>query len=173
MRIETASHADLPAIAALHAENWRREYAGLLPAEALQGRLAPYMARRWGAAALTGATVLVARAATDLAGFVALKPDHPDGLLVDNLHVAASARGRGLGRALMLAAAESAGDRPVWLLVFDGNHATRAIYRGWGGQEGPVFEDNILDTPIPARPVRWSSGRELGARLRQVARQAP
>lgn len=165
MRIETATDRDLPAIAALHAGNWRRDYSGLLPDEALQGRLGPYMARRWGAEALTGAEVFVSRQGRELAGFVALKPDHPDGCLVDNLHVAPSARGRGLGRALMRRAAERAGDRPLWLLVFDGNHATRAIYRGWGGQEGPVFEDSILDTPIPARPVRWHSGRELGLRL--------
>lgn len=165
MKIEIATGADLPDIAALHGANWRREYAGLLPGHALCDRLGPYMARRWGAEALMGAEVLVSRRAGELAGFVALRPDHPDGCLIDNLHVAPVARGQGLGRALMRAAAERAGDRPLWLLVFDGNHATRAIYRRWGGQEGAVFEDRILDEPIPARPVRWPSGRVLAGRL--------
>lgn len=165
MRIENATGADLPEIAALHAANWRREYSGLLPDHALRDRLGPYMARRWGAEALTGAEVLVARLAGDVAGFLALKPDHPDGCLVDNLHVAPVARGQGLGRALMRAAADRAGETPLWLLVFDGNHSTRAIYRNWGGTEGAVFEDRILDEPISARPVRWPSGHALAGRM--------
>lgn len=46
MMIRPATPADLPALAALHAANWRTDYAGLLP-EAVLGAQVPARRVTW------------------------------------------------------------------------------------------------------------------------------
>ena len=166
MMIRPATPADLSAIAALHAANWRADYAGLLPDEVLGAPLDARMAQKWHPAALEGPlSVLVARDASGIAGFVAFDPATSDGLYVDALHVAAVRRGFGTGAALLGAAARLARGRPVWLEVLEGNHPARAVYAAWGGVEGPVFDDTVLGASVPARRVTWADAAALAARL--------
>lgn len=178
MRLRSATAADLPAIRALHAANWRRDYAGILPDAALGAPLDAFMAARWSTRRLETARVLVARN-DGLAGFAAWEAEHPEGPYLDNLHVAPGARGRGLGRALMAALAselEAGGKSGLWLIVLEANHATRSIYRRLGGVEEEVFGDRILGVPVPALKVRWGSlapllgaGQAASARPSQAA----
>lgn len=166
MMIRPATPADLPAIAALHAANWRADYAGLLPDEVLGAPVDARMAQKWHPAALEGPlAVLVARDVPVLLGFVAFDPATPDGLYVDALHVAAARRGFGTGAALLGAVAGLARGRSVWLEVLEGNHPARAVYAAWGGVEGPVFDDRVLGASVPARRVTWPDGDLLAARL--------
>ena len=166
MTIRPATPADLPAIAALHAANWRRDYGHLLPAAVLGSQVADRMARKWTPAALDKPALVLVAAGAAPEGFVAVLPDHPDGLFVDALHVDAAARGRGIGAGLVAAALRScAPGRPVWLEVLEGNAPARAVYAAWGGVEGPVFADRVLGVDLPARRVTWPDGAALLARL--------
>ncbi|MDG3042702.1 GNAT family N-acetyltransferase [Roseicyclus marinus] len=161
-----ANPADLPAIAALHVANWRRDYAGLLPDAVLAAPLDEAMARKWQARALEGPLrVHVAGEGAAISGFVAFDLVDADGVHVDALHVAQGARGCGLGAALMRGVADLARGRSVWLEVLAGNSAARAVYAGWGGVEGPVFVDSILGVSLPAHRVEWPDGAALAARL--------
>ncbi|MBF9029847.1 GNAT family N-acetyltransferase [Rhodobacterales bacterium HKCCE3408] len=159
-----ATERDLPAIASLHAANWRAAYAGLVPDAALGAPLEDYMARTWTVDRLVRDRVTVIGEG-ELLGFAAADPDHRDGPYLDNLHVAAEARGQGLSRRLVADLAATLGDRALWLVVLAGNAPTRAVYRAWGGIEGPVFDDEILGVTVPALPVTFPDARALADRL--------
>ena len=165
MRLRAAEAADLPAIAALHAGNWRESYRWILPPGRLGAPLEVYMAEKWTEAHLRTHSVVLAEEAGRVEGFAAYDPGHPDGAYLDNLHVAAECRGRGIGSRLMGHVADAAGDGALWLIVLSENPATRALYRGWGGVEGGVFEDRILDHPVPALKVVWADARALSQHL--------
>lgn len=160
-----ATPDELSAIAALHVANWRKDYAGILPDAVLGKPLAAAMAGKWGPEALAGPLRVLVMGAGAIAGFVAFDPMDVDGVHVDALHVAPKARGRGIGAALMRGVADLAGERPVWLEVLAGNEPARAVYAGWGGVEGPVFEDRMLGVRLPAHRVHWPDGAALAAGL--------
>ena len=166
---EPARPVDLPALRALHCANWRRDYAALLPDHVFGAPMAAYMDRKWAATDTDGMQVRLTRSANTVCGFVAFFDRRGAGLFVDNLHVAATARGQGVGKALMLHVAEAAGPRPVALEVLEGNRAARAIYRAWGGAEGARRGAPLLGVEIAERPVRWRSGAALANRLRRRA----
>lgn len=160
MEIRHAAPADLPAIRALILESWRRTYPGVLPAEYLAGPVEADLARTWGPGRLHRALVLVAEREGGLAGMIAVLPDDPDGPYVDNLHVAASAEGQGVGRALLTGAARElsqAGHDRLHLTVVDTNARARAFYARMGGTEGAPIEDAMFEHSVTALPVRWSS----------------
>jgi len=165
---EAARPADLPALRALHAANWRRDYAGLMPEAVIGAPMEAYLDHRWSSLTTDGMHLRVVREGKDLAGFVVFFDRAEDGLFIENLHVAAEARGRGVGRALIETVAHLADHRPVCLEVLDGNLSARAIYRHWGGDEGaarkvPLFGDYVVE-----RPVAWPSGGSLLAALKRA-----
>ncbi|WP_439140032.1 GNAT family N-acetyltransferase [Roseicyclus sp.] len=167
MQLRPATIADLPAIAALHAGNWRRDYAGLLPEGALGAPLDALMARLWSASSgILDKTLILEGRQGGVIGFATHDRRGAEGLYLSSLHVAAHARGVGAGRALIAAVADLAGDDPLWLEVLCGNHPTRAIYRNWGGIEGPAFADEMLGALVQSCRVTWPAGKALCARLR-------
>ncbi len=170
MMIRPATSADLPAIAALHAANWRSDYAHVLSQAALGAPLEAQIARLWGpgGALDTGWQVWLMPGQGSLAGFVLARLE-ADGVHVGALHVAAGQRGRGVGAGLMARAGQAAGDHPVWLEVLAGNAAARAIYRHWGGQEGAPYSETFLGAPVQTLRVDWPEGRALAARLGGIA----
>lgn len=166
MQIRPATSDDLSALRDLHLANWREAYRDLLPDAVLEGEAARHLEARWGADALEAGTVLLACDGSGrIAGFVACRDDADGGLFVDNLHVAAPARGRGIARELMGAVARRAGDRPVRLCVLDGNLGARAVYRRWAGAEGPPFDAPFLGLTLRDRRVHWPSGHALAQAL--------
>ena len=165
MDLRPATALDLPAIAALHAANWRRDYAGLLPSAVLGGPLDDLMAALLTQQAGRYHSCLVARAADRVIGFAAFDPDKAGGLYLSSLHVAAQARGTGAGRALMGAVAAIAGTTPLWLEVLCGNHPARGVYRRWGGAESAPFIDQMLGVQVESCRVTWGSGAALAQAL--------
>ncbi len=161
---EPARDADRPAIAALHIESWRATYSDLLGSEVLGAPLESEMLRSWDQRRIDG-RCLVIRSGDDIVGFAAFDPDHPDGVFLDNLHVRPGLDGNGFGKRLMKAVCGFAGHRPLWLEVLAANTKTRAIYKAWGGTEGPVFDDPILGQIVPAHRVIWSDASVLRQRL--------
>jgi len=158
--IRDSTPDDPPAIARLHAANWRAAYRGLLPDSFLDGGLAEHMAACWAALPGPGWRLRVAGEADALLGFASFATDTAEGPYLDNLHVSANARGSGLGRALMRDMAETlrdAGQGRVYLIVLKDNVAARAIYEKPGGIEGAPFDDVIGGHHIERLPVRWTT----------------
>ena len=111
MVIRDATKSDAAAIAHLHAESWRSAYRGILSDDFLENhahrdRLAIWQ-ERFSAPAAHPMFVMVADAATQIAGFVCVFPEEDAyfGSFLDNLHVAPQLTGRGIGRQLRSGAA--------------------------------------------------------------------
>ncbi len=160
---------DLPALRALHEENWRGAYAGLLPKAAFGAPLARYMTAKWTPGLIAAHRVYVCGDAETLRGFAVVEPgadqDAKQGLFLDNLHVAEAERGRGVGRALMAAVAARAGAGPVSLVVLAANDLARAQYRRWGGQEDRPRWASLMGHHVLECRVHWASGSALAQAL--------
>ncbi|MEJ6388421.1 GNAT family N-acetyltransferase [Gymnodinialimonas sp. 2307UL20-7] len=167
MHIRPAMRTDLPEIMSLHAANWRRDYAGILPQYALGNQLTDHMAAIWHDGALRDRRCLVSRdGAGTLLGFAAMLDEGPDGCaFLDNLHVAPPYRVLGVGRALMSSVAVLAIPGRLTLEVLSANAQARAIYKAWGGKESPAFQDDIMGLAVPAVTVGWEDTVWLVDRL--------
>lgn len=160
--------ADAPVVAALHAESWRTAYRGIyddqwLDEQAGANRQAHWM-RRFAVLTTTEAG-LVAELDGRAVGFAYLiADDDPSrGALLDNLHLVATARGGGIGAALLRAVA-ALGIARGWpsglhLWVFDANDGACRFYERHGGR---VVERIMYDTAdggsYPARCYHWDAG---------------
>ena len=138
-----ATAADSDAVAALHVASWRDNYRGSLSDAYLDGPVETERRRVWRGRLdhpRTGQIVILAETQDGLVGFVCAFVDHDErwGTLVDNLHVASVAKGRGLGRRLMGRLARHLvhiqSRRPVYLYVLDANQAAQAFYGRIGGE---------------------------------------
>jgi ribosomal protein S18 acetylase RimI-like enzyme len=135
-----ADAADAAAIAALHADSWRRTYRGAYADEFLDGdvdsdRLAVWSARL--RAADPARRTVVVHDGDVLSGFVhvVLDDDARWGSLVDNLHVAHALKRRGIGTRLIVMAAgvvvTSSASPAMYLWVHEENAAARVLSRSW------------------------------------------
>ncbi|MRH92615.1 GNAT family N-acetyltransferase [Nocardia sp. SYP-A9097] len=141
MEIRSGLLADAPAVAALHTESWRTSYAGIMPAEYLDGPLYEERLAIWQFRLTTptpGAALFTAQEESELLGFVYLTPN-PDGrILLDNLHVHPTAKRRGLGTRLLRHAqhwthTEHPG-HTLYLEVLEANTPAVAFYERHGGK---------------------------------------
>ncbi len=168
MKLRPAEAADRPRIAELHAVNWRNTYRGFLPDDFLAGPVDAYMSERWARQPVAPQDLLLVAEDESgaLAGFVALWVQGDTGF-IDNLHVAAAGRSRGLGRMLLAAAArhlEAQGITSAYLHVFTGNVRARDLYVALGGQAGEPFDDEIAGHGLPAQRIDWPDVRVLAER---------
>ena len=133
---------DMEAVARLHAASWASAYRGLLRDDYLDGpvhdeRLALWRRRRDEPA--PGQLGVVAESSDGLQGFAfaIIGRDPRWGTLLDNLHVRADYRSRGLGRqllhALCAALAQAGATGGLYLEVLDGNQRARRFYERLGG----------------------------------------
>lgn len=167
-----ATADDAEAVAALHAESWRRHYRiaysdDYLDGDLLADRLAVWRARLGQARPETDTTLAERRGA--LVGFVhvILDADPVWGALVDNLHVALDHQRGGAGRMLLRHAAEfvtrEAPGSAMHVWVLHENHPARAFYEVLGGQDvecvpaQPPGGDpaNLRGSPMKRR-VAWA-----------------
>ena len=170
-RLRDAGPADAAGIAALHAASWRGASRGILPDAYLEHECAAERERYWHArlaAPEPGGFVMLAEDADALLAFPAGWPD-PDGCydaVLDNLHVAPEARGCGLGRTLLGAAAtrlQAQGRHSLSLWVFDGNAPALAFYRRLGAEIVERGLDEFAGERIPHTRLAWKDVARLAA----------
>jgi ribosomal protein S18 acetylase RimI-like enzyme len=163
MIVRPAADADRPPIAQLHTESWRDAYREILPAELLDGELARIMAERWARQQVGPAdALLVAEEEGAILGFAASWDGDP--AYVDNLHVAAAARSRGVGRRLLAETARhflAIGRSRALLHVVAGNARARALYLALGGRPAGIEDKDLYGTLVPNERIEWDDLRLL------------
>jgi ribosomal protein S18 acetylase RimI-like enzyme len=144
MLYRRATAGDVEAIAALHADSWRRHYRGAFADEYLDSDVFTDRVTEW-TKRLTSSTegrthTVVAENDDGLVGFVHTEFDDDPrwGALLDNLHVRHDLQGGGIGRRLVAesAAAVRAHDPAsgLFLWVLEHNTPAQAFYDRLGGQ---------------------------------------
>jgi len=139
-----ASKRDIEAIAALHADSWRRHYRGAYSDEFLDGdifadRRAVWTDRLARPELTAKQCTILAECDAVLVGFAhtILDNDPTWGALLDNLHVRHDSKGCGIGTHLMAETARAVIDRTPWsglfLWVLAQNEAAQAFYEVRGG----------------------------------------
>lgn len=163
-RLAQASDAD--AIATLHAESWRDNYRGAFLDSFLDGDLHSERLAVWRERlehAPENQFVQLGIASGKVAAFIcAYAGHHPRwGSLIDNLHVARSFKGSGIGRRLMMHAAAWLHGRNselgVYLLVLESNTAARRFYERLGGTVDGVSVETLGGTALRSFRYAWPS----------------
>jgi GNAT superfamily N-acetyltransferase len=138
-----ARPGDAQAIAALHADSWRRHYRGAFSDTFLDDEAAAFLADMWtgrfAAPDPQARTILAERDGTVVGlAHTILGRDPAWGALLDNLHVSYDIKRQGVGTRLLeltgravLDAAPSSG---LYLWVLEQNAAARAFYEACGGR---------------------------------------
>ncbi len=164
--IRPATEADAAAIGAVHARAWAETYPALLPAGVLARMSDPSRRaeqwRGWLAAPPPVGGTDVAVLDGSVVGFVCCAPAREAALgaagEITGLYLLAAAQRRGLGRALMAAAARrllagGIGDAALWVVV--GNARAIAFYRALGAVEVVRRRETIGGAPIEEVAMRW------------------
>jgi GNAT superfamily N-acetyltransferase len=150
---------DLLQVAHTHAESWRASYRGILSDQYLDTQSHADRARAWEgrraaliAGELVGHVVAVHGEGSTprVLGFSAIIPSDELALghCLDNLHVAAEAQGKGMGRHLLAAAvremlSRNTSQRRLYLWVYTANESAQRFYERCGGVRG---ESQLLPT---------------------------
>ena len=138
-----ARPADSEAVAALHADSWRRHYRGAYSDSFLDGDVAADRSGVWAERLKghePGRWTMLAEDTEGLVGFshVVFDDDDTWGALLDNLHVTYGQKRRGIGSRLMAHSAEAVLDRPrptgLYLWVLEQNVDAQAFYGARGGR---------------------------------------
>lgn len=175
--LRQASAQDIAAIAALHADSWRRHYRGAFRDSYLDGDIDADRRAVWTERLTAPAAdhfTVVADCSGEVVGFVhmILDEDPHWGTLLDNLHVAYRLKRGGIGRRLLAEAARQLAqvrpaDSRFYLWVLDQNAAARAFYARYGG----TTVETAFDDPLPdgslghCHRVAWPDAADLVARL--------
>ncbi len=157
MRLRSADASDAEAVAALHADSWRRHYRGAYSDAFLDGdvetdrvrewteRLGPSQANTW---------TMLAEDDDGLVGFVhtVFDADRRWGALLDNLHVAHGHQRHGVGSRLLTLSAQAVAERGtgLYLWVLQQNLNAQAFYTASGGE---LVERALTEPPggLPSR----------------------
>lgn len=140
---------DAAMVASLHVASWRSAYRDILSDDYLAHHAAAERRRHWtgrlGAPREPEAGRIACLDAAPVGFFYLIADQDPSrGTLLDNLHVAAEARGRGLGRRLLAEAAGIIGaagwPAGLHLWVFEANGGARRFYE----RHGAVRIDRVL-----------------------------
>jgi ribosomal protein S18 acetylase RimI-like enzyme len=142
--IRIATSADAKDVALLHATSWQNTYRGILRDEFLNGPVISDRRELWqgrlSGIAPSNQIVLLEESSGSIQGFACayLDADPEWGTLLDNLHVAPSLKGRGLGRRLIAEVAQRASrqrlSRRLHLWAYEQNAGARRFYERLGGE---------------------------------------
>lgn len=166
LRLRSAKASDAAAIAALHADSWRRHYRdaysdAFLDGDVVADRLAVWTTRLDNP--VSGTSTVIAEAGDRLIGFVhtAFDEDPTWGALLDNLHVVHDHKRRGIGSRLLTASARAAVERGtgLYLWVLERNVDARGFYRAHGSR---CVERRL--TPAPGGVVSRLNGSPVSLR---------
>ena len=141
--IRRATAGDAAALGRVHVQAWRESYPGIVPQPVLDGLDPAERAAMWRRVIAVGEDVWLARHADGaLLGFANAGPQREPAVLpfageINAIYLLQAAQGRGLGRALMRAAARGLlarglGAASLWVL--DGNDAAHGFYAALGGR---------------------------------------
>lgn len=166
-RLREMTADDAALVAALQAASWRSAYRGILTDAYLAGDIDVERAEHWrqrlrvlSAADCFGLIAMHDEAAIGFV-FVMRGADPAWGALIDNLHVSTAMRSGGIGRRLLMAAAEGIAER-AWgdqmhLWVFEANVRARAFYARLGGAEVGSIARTLADGgTASASRVAWA-----------------
>jgi ribosomal protein S18 acetylase RimI-like enzyme len=175
-----AAAADADAVAALHADSWRRYYRGAYADAFLDGDVLADRRAVWSRLlAVQGPDriTILAEANAEIAGFVhlVLDDDEQCGSLVDNLHVTCARQRNGVGSALITRAAQAVVDRgttaSMYLWVLEQNTAAQSFYAAHGGRPAErafVQSPGCVPGRLNGRPAKlryvWPDVRDLSRR---------
>ncbi len=165
MHIREAQIEDSAGIARVQVDSYRTAYAGLLPQWFLDHFTYEEQTQDWRDLMSAEARDLLYVALADsgeVAGYALARPTASEqapgeGELVA-LHVHRTQQGRGLGRALIAAAAEGLrqrGSTSLMLWVLEGNTRARAIYEHLGGRLGGEQYFDIDEFRAKEVAYRW------------------
>jgi ribosomal protein S18 acetylase RimI-like enzyme len=167
-----ATRSDVPAVAQIHAESWRRSYRGMYRDDFLDGGILDERKGVWAERLANNPDqrryVLLAEAGEALVGFIcAYGDEHPRlGSLIDNLHVAYDHQRNGIGRELMRRAGNWLAERypgsGVYLGVLERNERAIRFYEALGGhREGPVDATSADGSIVSSYHMCWDSPATL------------
>lgn len=155
-----ADPGDAVGIAAVHVTVWRNAYPGMLPDHSLARLSQPRLAARYDMAIRQGAGVLVARAGSQVVGFATMSrcpPGAPAEGEVETLYVLDDWRERGIGRALLQAAArqlQALSCRSMFLWVLAQN-PSRWFYERCGGRAVLRSTTHVGGESVPQVAMVW------------------
>jgi GNAT superfamily N-acetyltransferase len=150
LQFRVAGPSDAGAVAAIHAESWRRHYRGAYSDAFLDGdvhtdRLVAWTTRL--GEPDPGSQTIVAEDGDGLVGFghTVFEGDQRWGALLDNLHVVAGRKRHGIGSRLLAFSARAVVERGtgLYLWVLEQNVDARAFYEARGGR-------CVERAPVPA-----------------------
>jgi hypothetical protein len=142
LRFRTADAGDAAAVAALHADSWRRHYRGAFSDSFLDGDVAGYLVTMWTERLSPPdpqSCTIVAEFGGEVVGLAhtRLGEDAAWGALLDNLHVTYGLKRLGIGTRLLALTGQAVLDRSpasgLYLWVLEQNAAARAFYTARGG----------------------------------------
>ena len=141
LRFRLAVASDAEAVAAIHADSWRRHYRSAYSDEFLDGDVQPERLAVWSErlrAPDDARLTIVAENHESLVGFAHTMFEHDPrwGALVDNLHVVYGEKRRGIGSRLISRTARPVLERGtgLYLWVLEQNADARAFYEARGGR---------------------------------------
>ena len=171
MHIRIANAADAKNIAKLHTDSWLSVYRGVLPDQYLDEKLAQERQQAWVrrfALPERHQSVFLAEHAGEAVGFACAFGAYDDeyGTQLENLHVHATAKGQGIGAALVHAVARwSVQNHPglgLYLWALTANTAARRFYEHLGGTvSGSGFWDSPAGVAVPEVRYSWTDAQDL------------
>jgi len=159
-----ANAGDARAIAALHIASWRDAYRAELPPDYLAAIDLDERAENWRKRIAAGTIVLLEKNGDSLAGFCACGPSRDDDAdpsyawEIENLHVAPTLRGGGIGsrlfdQASLLARDHGAGELSLW--VVETNVRARRFYEAHGMHADGATQRHVLAPGVSLDEVRY------------------
>jgi ribosomal protein S18 acetylase RimI-like enzyme len=175
--LRLARASDARAVAALHADSWRRHYRGAYSDAFLDGDVAIDRLAAWTdrlGRSDPGACTIVAEGESGLIGFAhfVFDDDPTWGALLDNIHVAYSDQRRGVGSRLLARTAKAIARRDqrtgLYLWVLEQNVQAQAFYEAHGAKRVGSAQvvppggvpDRINGSPLKLRYV-WEDPNAL------------
>lgn len=162
MVIRQAEPKDLENIAALYVRNHKTTYRGLLSDAYLNALTTASALTRWEQTTDSEENfLLVAEQDGVFLGFAAAMPDPEleQTLYLESLHVSESARGKGIGTALIRACAQIAaqnGFQKMSVCIVRGNNSAAKLYQKLGAAHHAYFEDDFGGTVSSSEKLVWS-----------------
>lgn len=163
---------DVPAIAELHADNWRKTYAGIMPAEYLDNQIDKERVEVWtqrlGDDFDSWVVLMLEDDMGRLVGFTSLMVDSAGDNYLENLHVRFGQQSRGYGKLLISearkTAAKLAPGKRMYLWVAIANVAADKFYaRELGRKEDTMMHAFPYGCAIEVARYVWDplEGPEL------------